>query len=231
MKRVILISSLLFASLGLLAQNDCRPFIPQEVGTLWEITNYTPKGKEDGMITYELLDKQVDGTNVTYTVQTLTYDKKGEEVFSTTFEAYCTDGKFEFDMAYKMDGGAMQSYQDMDMEIDASKYEIPDLDAAPGTQLPDGTMDVRIVVGGAMNINMNVAITDRVIENPETITTPAGTFDCVVMSQNVRTKMIVNIQAASKEWYAEGVGVIRTESFNKKGKLTGYSELTNISLP
>ena len=40
--------------------------------------------------------------------------------------------------------------------------------------------------------------------------------------------MIMNIEGSSKEWYAEGVGVVRSESYNKNGKLTGYSELTKF---
>jgi hypothetical protein len=39
---------------------------------------------------------------------------------------------------------------------------------------------------------------------------------------------MVKTEASSKEWYAEGVGLVKSEIYNKKGKLMGYSELTSF---
>ena len=39
---------------------------------------------------------------------------------------------------------------------------------------------------------------------------------------------IVKIEGSSTEWYSEGIGMVRSESFNAKGKLTGYSVLTKL---
>ena len=70
---------------------------------------------------------------------------------------------------------------------------------------------------------------DRKVEKREDITTSAGTFNCIVISQTISTKMMVRIKASSKECYAENVGMVRSESYNKKGKLLGYSELTKFN--
>ncbi len=211
------------------AQTDCKPYLPVNKGTTWEITNYTAKGKETGKMTYELVDKVENGNDITFTVKTTTYDKKGKLVYESTFEAKCVDGKFDFDMAFKMDGGALKAYEDMDVKVDASKLEIPDLDTAPGTQLDDGTLVVSIETGAIGMFKMTVLITDRVLKARETVTTPAGTFDCIVLSQKVSTKMMIKVQGSSKEWYAENIGIVRSESYNKKGKLMGYSVLTKLS--
>ena len=32
-----------------------------------------------------------------------------------------------------------------------------------------------------------------------------------------------------KEWIAEGVGAVKSETYNKNGKLMGYSELTAVT--
>ena len=210
------------------AQTDCRPYLPTTQGTTWEITNYSAKGKETGRITYELVDKVESGNEIIFSVKTVTYDKKDEEVFTSNYDAKCVDGKFEFDMAYKMDGSSMQAYQNMDFDMDATEFEIPAMDAAVGTTLPDGTLKVNI--SGPIGMHMTVDVTDRKIEAKESVTTPAGTFDCLVISQNVSTKMIVGIKGASKEWYAENVGMVRSESYNKSGKLMGYSELTKLDI-
>jgi hypothetical protein len=210
------------------SQIDCKPYIPTEKGTIWEITNYTAKGKISGRIVYELLDKVENGNEITFTVKNTSYDKKDKEIYVNTFEAKCVDGKFEFDMTYKMDGAAMQSYQNMDIEVDASKFEIPDMNESPGTQLEDGTLAVTIGSGGGLGLTMTVFVTDRIVEAQENITTPAGSFDCIVLTQKVSTKLIIRVQGSSKEWYSENIGMVRSESYNKKGKLLGYSELTKL---
>lgn len=210
------------------SQVDCRPFVPTATGTKWEVTDYSPKGKVVGRTTFELIDKVVDGENMTFKIASTYYDKKDKESFKHEFEAYCKDGKFEFDMAYKMSGGAMQAYQNMDFEVDASSFVVPDMDAQPGTTLPDGSLAVSIGSGGVNMFKMKVDIIDRKLEAREELTTPAGTFPCAVLAQTVTTKMVMKVQASSKEWYSEGVGMVRSESYNKKGKLTGYSELTKL---
>lgn len=210
------------------SQNDCKPYVPTEKGTTWEITNYTAKGKETGKIAYELIDKVENGNDVTFKIKTVTFDKKGEEVYSNIFEAKCIDGKFDFDMAFKMDGGALQAYENMDVEVDASKFEIPSFDASVGTKLDDGSLEIKVGSGGKSMFKMTILVTDRIVEAIEEISTPAGSFNCIVLSQKVSTKMMIRVQGASKEWYAENIGLVRSESYNKKGKLMGYSELTKL---
>lgn len=214
---------------GSYAQIDCKAYIPTKKGAKWEITNYTAKGKTTGKIHYELVDMVINGNDVIFKVKTITHDKKGEEIYTNTFEAKCVDGIFDLNMAVKIDGSQLQAYNEMDVEVDATKFEIPDMDAAAGTTLEDGSLTVKVATG-PMNMNMTVLITDRLVEARESIITPAGTFDCIVLSQNVSTKMIIRVKASSREWYAENVGLVRSESYNKKGKLMGYSVLTKLEL-
>lgn len=219
---------LLFAIVGTTyAQTDCRPYVPTNKGATWEITNYNAKGKVQGTVSYELIDKVVSGNDVTFKIRAIAKDKKGEDVYTNEFEAVCKDGKFDFGMAFKMDGNQLKAYEDMDVQVDASKFEIPDMNAPAGTTLDDSTLSINVDTG-IMAVKMNIEITDRKVEKREELTTPAGTFDCVVLSQTIYTKMMVKVTASSKEWYSENVGMVRSESYNKKGKLMGYSELTKF---
>lgn len=228
MRRFIATLLFVFIAAVLTAQVDCRPYIPTSTGSIWEITSYSAKGKETGKTTYELVDKVEDGNDITFTINTVSYDKKGKEIFSSSYDAQCVNGNFELDMAYKLEGGTMQAYQNMDMELDASEFEIPSMDAAVGTALADGSLTVNMT--GALGLTMTVNITDRKVEGKTSYTTPAGDFDCLVLTQNISTKLIVGIKVSSKEWYAEGIGMVRSESYNKKGKMMGYSELTKVEI-
>lgn len=224
---------LLSLSLSLLVvigiSQDCRPFVPVSEGTTWELSNYNAKGKLQGKTAYELVSKKVSGADVTWTIKAISIDDKGTEVYTNTFEAYCKNGQFRFDMAFMMDGSAMAAYESMEVDVDASDFELPDMDAAAGTRLADGNLAVSAGMNGAAIFRMNVEVTERKVESREKKETAAGTFDCIVLSQKVKTKMIVKVEASSKEWYSVDIGMVRSESYNKKGKMTAYSELTALN--
>lgn len=70
---------LLFTIAGITyAQTDCRPYVPTNKGATWEITNYNAKGKAQGTVSYELLDKIVSGNDVTFKIKSIAKDKKGK---------------------------------------------------------------------------------------------------------------------------------------------------------
>ncbi len=38
----------------------------------------------------------------------------------------------------------------------------------------------------------------------------------------------MNITTRSITWYAKNIGAVRTENYDRKGKLLGYTEITSI---
>ena len=73
-----------------------------------------------------------------------------------------------------------------------------------------------------------IDITHRKIEGKETITTPAGSFECIKISSTIKIKNIIGYEMQSIEWISKGNGVIRTESY-RGDKMKGYSLLTKLS--
>lgn len=207
-------------------QSDCQPYVPMKKGTTWEITNYSPKDKVTGSVHYELMDVTGSGSSMTFKIMCTSYDKKGEELYKSEYEAWCKEGIFSFDMEYMMNGEQMSAYKEMEMTMDASEFQLPDLDAPTGTEIPDGTLHVAVSNSGINMFNMDVNITNRKVEGKETIETDAGTFDCVKITQEMKTKMVISIEASSIDWYAPNIGMVRSESYKKNGKLSGYSLLT-----
>ncbi len=228
MRKLTFIFLLLLGVGSLFSQADCQPYLPQVKGSIWEVTNYNKKGKVTGRNTYELIDKVESGDEIIFTVSSKAYDKKDKIIFDNTFEAKCIGGKFELNMAYKLEGSMMESYKNMEFTMDASEFEIPPIDAAIGTELPDGSLVVQMDGSSPIKLKMTIEVTDRKVEAKETITTPAGTFDCLLLAQDISTKMMMSMNNKSKEWYAENIGMVRSETYNKRGKLMGYSELTKI---
>ncbi len=218
----------LFIGVYTIAQTNCKPYITIDKGSKWEITNYSKKGKAMGKIAYKLIEKEEEGNTTIFKVKAISYDEKGKEIFDSSYDAKCIDGVFTIDMAYKISEPSMQAYQNMEMDIDATTITIPSMGESVGKELDDGSLKVGIDTGSPLKINMTIDITDRKVEAKEQRTTTAGTFDCIVLSQKTSTKLLMKMEVDSKEWYAENIGLVRSETYNKKGKLIGYSELTKL---
>ncbi|MFT6244276.1 MAG: hypothetical protein ACJA0U_000588 [Salibacteraceae bacterium] len=228
MKLPLILLSILFATLAY-AQADCKPYIPNNKEDKWEVTSYSAKDKATGRTAYELMDKAETDSTSTFTIKATSFDTKDKETYVNTFTATCKNGEFIFDMAMKLDGAVMQAYKDMDVVVEASEFEVPPTDTSFTGALADGTLNIGVSMNGIKMGSMNILIYDREVERIEQITATAGTFNCIKLKQKIRTKAIVKIEGSSTEWYSEGIGMVRSESFNGKGKLTGYSELTMVT--
>jgi hypothetical protein len=209
------------------AQN-CKAYIPYDEGTVTEMTNYDKKGKKLGKVTQTVSAVEHKGSTTTFSVHQVFEDPKSDEIIETDVNFKCVDGTFYIDMNGYLDKKQMEAYQGMEVKLSMDEIDIPS-SYKVGQQLKDGYIQME-VIGGPMPIKMTISIENRKVLAEEKVTTPAGTFDCVKISQDVKTKAIVNMTVSSVEWYAEGVGVVKTETL-RKGKLMGYSELTKFEKP
>lgn len=205
---------------------DCDAYFPMEEGTVFEMTSYNDKDKMQGMTRNTVVDLNADG-EFTATVKVKSFDKKGKETYDSEYGVACEEGHFKIDMRSMMSSENMASMQGMEVDVEADELAFP-ANMQPGTDLPDASLKVSMQSAGFSMAGMQIEITNRKVVANESMTTPAGTFDCVVVTQDINTKMVVGIKASSKTWYAKGVGTVRSESFNKNGKRMGYEVLTSL---
>jgi len=217
-----------FSSVGV--AQDCKFYFPTEEGTLLEMKYYDKKGKDAGTMTQKVLEKkELDGAMVVVYEQTST-DAKGKNEMSAEMEVRCEGGKFYFDLDSYLQGMNMEEYEgnpDMDIVVDGDDIFYP-AELTPGETLPDGSMKVKVLTNGFPMLNMSVSITNRKVEAEEEITVPAGTFKCHKITQDVEVKSVMKFKSKETTWLAEDIGVVKTESFDKKGKPQGSSELIRI---
>ncbi|WP_203257806.1 TapB family protein [Hyunsoonleella ulvae] len=204
-------------------QDACSVYYPHKKGTTFEITNYNKKGKKEGVVKYTI--SNVEGN--TATIEAVILDEKDKEVTTTSYNIMCEGNSISIDFKSLISPEMLQQYKDMDIDVSGTNIELPnDLDI--GKKLKNANMIMTINMGG-MNMKMTMDIINRTVDAKENITTPAGSFDCYALSYDSEVKMGIKTSFTIKEWIAEGVGVVKTESYNKKGKLMGYSELTSFS--
>lgn len=231
MKNTLLcISTAIFTFTSIVAQNNCSKFYPMEEGSSFQYTNYDKKGKTEGSVDYMVSEVKAEGGATVATLDLKYTDQKGKNLFESNYNITCENGTVRIDYKSLFPSQMMQQYTEMDIEMDISgtDIELPN-DLSVGQELADANVSVAMSMGG-IKMNTTVDQTNRKVEKKESITTPAGTFDCYLVTETSISKtMGATIEMDSKMWLAEGVGMVKQESYKKNGNLMGRMELTKFS--
>lgn len=222
MKKIMALTVLLISIMSQ-AQLTCSQYYPLKEGTTFQITTFDKKDKVTGTVNYIVKDASA----LKATMEATIHDEKGKEAVSTEYDIYCMDNGIAIDFKSLMSTEVMEQYKDMEIDMTGTNLEIPN-NLSVGQSLPDANMDATIKVT-PINMKMSINMVDRKVESKETITTPAGTFDCIVISYSTEFKVGLKRIGTSKQWMAEGVGVVKTEEYNKSGKLVSYTLLTKLN--
>lgn len=206
---------------------DCSRFYPFSGNVKGELTSYDKKGKVVAVVTYTVKDISSSEGLETATIASEVTDKKGNQIVETSYNITCTGNGISMDFNSLMSPELLGQYKDIDIDVTGTNVELPN-DLSPGQTLPDADLNMNLNMSG-LEMNISVMMIDREVQNKESITTPAGTFDCYVITYTSKMKMGVGRTGSSKQWVAEGVGLVKQEDYNKKGKLTGSSMLTSFS--
>jgi hypothetical protein len=206
-----------------LSQSTCSQYYPFNEGSTFQFTNYDKKGKTTGIVDYLVSNvNTLDGVEVA-TIASSVKDEKGEVLFESSYDITCENDQVSIDFNSLVNPQMMQQYQDFDVEVSGTNIDLPN-NLSVGQELPDASMLMTINMGIMMNFTVD--ITNRKVIAREDVTTSAGTFDCFVISYNSDIKMGFKRKGISKQWIAEGVGMVKQEEYNKKGKLVSSSKLT-----
>lgn len=204
-------------------------FFPSKKGMVATTANFNAKGKLEGYMRISV--KNVTGTpdngTIVYTVQAL--DKKMRldkpKGIPPEYTAPVVNGVVELSMEpwAALSGGK-------DIKITGTQMLMPSK-LAPGDKIKDSnvSMTLSMVVG---KVTADVATTDQRCTGIETVTVPAGTFEChkverksVTVADMVGKITLVNV---STVWYARGIGVVKSLTYDENGKLRSSSELHEL---
>ena len=208
-----------------IAQNSCSKYYPLEEGAKFEITSYNKKDKLSATINYEV--KEFNGSKALLSNKIL--DKKGKLIIESDYTILCSASGVSIDFKSMMSPDLFKQYESIEVDLTGNNIEIPN-NLKVNQKLPDANMNMEINMAGIkMNINMNMV--DRVVKGTESITTPAGTYECIIISYISEVKMGAGISRSgtSKQWLSEGVGMVKSEEYDTNGNLMSYSLLTSYS--
>ncbi|MBO9201537.1 MULTISPECIES: TapB family protein [Niastella] len=213
-------STILFAAFSCLLSNatlaqDCNNYYFLQKNKTVEMTIFDKKGQANGKQVYTVSDVTNSGDNITGTVNSEMFDKKGKSIAKGHTQIVCNGGVMMIDMTMQLPQQQQEQFARADVKADKIYIEYPN-NMKPGDKLKDATLNMDIDNSG-MKQNVNMVTSDRTVAAKESVTTTAGTWDCfkITYKSKVTIKtmgigMPFNIEGT--EWFAPGFGIVKTES-------------------
>jgi hypothetical protein len=224
MKKFLLLIAL-FSLAGLVVAQDCTLYFPSDEGSELTYTWYSKPGKAESSTKMTVIKKDESGGKLKMDISAESFDAKDKSQLKFNYAVWCDGESFYIDMRNAL--GSMNLTELEGFKIETTDMQFP-AKMSPGQQLNDAS--IQLSLEGPIPMNMVTNITNRKVESQEPVTTPAGTFDCFKISYNMFSKVsIVKTEGRVVEWYAPNVGLVRSESYNKKDKLMGFNELTKMN--
>ncbi len=228
MKKILLFfitASLIFSSAN--AQN-CEAYIPTKTGQKLMFQTSNKKGKVQSYYSQELLSKENKDGGIAYEIIQTSYDtgKKREITNQDTLTFFCKDNVFYIDMSSFLNKEQTEAYDESQITINSENIGYP-ANMKPGMKLNDGYVEANINVG--IPLVFRTDITNRTVESYESVTTPAGTFKTMKVSEDVSAKVgFITVKMHTVNWVKTNVGNVKSESYDKNDRLISVTELISI---
>ena len=216
---------LLLISSALIGQDDCATYFDFTEGREWTIGNYNKKGKLQSTVKYLISKVSQSGGVWTASLATELKDKKGEILSNAEYDVVCEDGLFKVDLTALLSPDIFKGFNDMEMEVNGQEMTIPS-NLRIGQELDNASTEIKVTSSGIPIMTTTVEVTDRKVEGQESIEIGGQNFDCTVITAKQLVKAgFMKRPLTTKDFIAEGFGVVRSEWYDKRGKLDGYTQL------
>ncbi|MBP6811452.1 MAG: hypothetical protein KA138_08025 [Saprospiraceae bacterium] len=220
----------LFLALSFLSKaQDCAKMHDYfKEGVSMEYTDYDDKGKVTGMRTQKVTRIYKSRDTLVAVVESILKNKKGKETSKGTFPIKCLSGTIFMDCR-SVTPSQEQTRQrdDMEVEIRSIDQRFP-YKMSVGQSLPDAELETTIRLRGLQLFHSIFLIKNRKAEAEETVTTAAGTYNCMRVSYDVEFQAMGNRTIHTVCWYSQSVGMVKSINYDKKGKEENRQELTTF---
>jgi hypothetical protein len=235
MKKFILLFILLTTFNIKYTFSQCNSFFNYKNGMIMELETFNAKNKKTGKIINQVKNYSEGSNKYEALINSTYFDDKDKQVSTGEYVISCNNGTIQLDLKSLIPQESLSAYESMEVTFTGDHLEIPN-SLKQGDQLKDGNLYGEVKDKSSNNTfsTLDFKITDRTVEGKESVTTNAGTFECYKIAYNMilNTRMMgINIPVNMKgiDYIAPSVGVVKSEMFNKNGKLGGYTLLSKIN--
>ena len=223
MKKALLLLTVLLFTLPLLAG---EPYFCTRTGTKLYYERYRAKDHKLTQTTLFEIDSY-DGSQVRYAVSLK--KANGSDMFGgrALQSAYIADnGDVAMDFGQTVKVFLLNMFPGMKITTSESFALLPQ-NMQPGDTLPETHCTVKIT-----GITALFDVTDRTVLRREQITTPAGTFDCMVVRERKRENAPLHHHDNWLDnYYVPGLGYVRHDKYDKNMRLQESEVLVRIEKP
>ncbi len=218
---------LAFLTVGLSnGQSVCSKYYAMGQGTTFQLTTYDGD-KVTSIVDYLVAESGSTASGERALMKTEIKDKDGEIVSGSEFEIICEDDIVYVDFKSLMGPDVLSQFPDMDIEVSGTALQLPN-SLQEGQNLPDADM-LAVINMNPIKMRLTFIMTNRKVVGEETVTIPAGTFDCVVLTYDYESKMGIKVTGTTKQWFAENVGLVLQQDYNRKGRETTKTVMTKFA--
>lgn len=202
-------------------------------GMKFELTLFSAKDKSIGKIDYQIKDVRREGSATVIDIVAQMQDEKGNQREPSSIRYTCTGDELVAGLS-GMGSAFQQSGMKQELKMKTDKLVYP-AKLSVGQKLADGLMEAEMYTDGVAMAQMNISLLNRQVEGKQALTTPAGAFDTykVTADMNYETR-VMGIPVRNKtrlvSYRADNVLFdIKSENYDKKGNLSGYTLLSKIN--
>ena len=234
MKKIIqtsLVVLALFGAAPVRAQDCGASFYPMKAGTKMTLNHFDAKNKPSGQSLQTIKSSRATANGMEADVESEFVDSKGRGAGKRTYAIACENGVFKLNMQDMMGSAAPAQPQskDMTLEVTGDNLDLP-VKLKAGQVLNGGTMNMKSYMGGMKLMDWDFIIKDRKVESVESVTVPAGTFECYKVTYLMDYKMMGKMRhSKSTVWYAKGAGMVKQETYDDGGKSMGSLVLASLT--
>jgi len=216
LKHITAIAAIYICALLPARAQECSTFFFLQKDKTIEMTIYNKKGEPNGRQVYQVSDVSTSGGTMTGKLASEMFDKKGKSMAKANSSVQCNGGVFSIDMRMMLpQQQAEQADQSETQVTGQSNYIDYPNSMKVGDQLKDGSFTMDIKRGG-MTQTLNMQITERKVLAQESVTTPAGTWDCFKISAHSHLSIKagpigIPFNYDYTEWYAPGFGTVKSD--------------------
>lgn len=208
------------------AQSACNDILAYPAGRQWVYQWYGSNQKPSYQTWHQVPVQAAD--DLARKVELTIVNSFQDTVYAGSYRVACTEAGLQQDLLSKLTPDMLQSLTGLDLRTEESGWLLP-MGLSPGDSIPQSYSHVSGYSGTNKIIDIDLAIGPVLILDQEDLSTPAGGFGCVAMAYELWVTQLIRKRFRLRDWFAPGVGVIRREVFDRRGRFFGYCELLSVT--
>lgn len=219
--RILLVMMLVSTSF-LLAQN-CEVISQYKKGLKLEYTHYNRRGKVKGVDKQEVLSVTTADDTMIIKIKTRPHDYEQDLVFNLG----CSKGDFQVSLLNFFPIINKQTFNNTEEDGEGSFLVFP-----PNLKEGDTLPDAKILIGNNNLIPISITVKNRKIVEVGPLKVKAKTMQGYRTTYDYEFKIgFIKKRGKGEEWYANGLGVVKSMGYKRNGKFSWSKELTKITEP